>query len=160
MDWNKLYAMQKKLDSYIEANHETENDKFADKCLALLVEVGELANETRCFKFWSTKPRNEQSAILEEYVDGLHFILSLGLDKGYRFAEEGSVAAASGETQQFLQVFQDCTVFRENPTSDNYQKLFANYLQLGKLLGFSETDMEASYEGKNQVNYERQDTGY
>lgn len=50
--------------------------------LALLVEIGELANETRCFKYWSNKPASEREVILEEYVDGLHFILSIGIDLG------------------------------------------------------------------------------
>ena len=52
------------------------------KMLALLVEIGELANETRCFKYWSNKPASEREVILEEYVDGLHFILSIGIDLG------------------------------------------------------------------------------
>ncbi len=56
MEWDTLFKMQKELDSYIESNHNLANhDLFDDKYLALLVEIGELANETRCFKFWSNK---------------------------------------------------------------------------------------------------------
>ena len=51
--------------------------------LALLVEIGELANETRSFKFWSVKPASEKKIILEEFVDGIHFILSLGIECGF-----------------------------------------------------------------------------
>src|SRR5688500_20051556 len=59
---------------------EKKTDVFREKCLALLVELGELANETRCFKFRSKKPRNDDSVLLEEYVDNRHFRLSLGLE--------------------------------------------------------------------------------
>jgi dimeric dUTPase (all-alpha-NTP-PPase superfamily) len=41
--------------------------------------MGELANEVRCFKFWSYKLPSEEKVILEEYVDGIHFITSLAI---------------------------------------------------------------------------------
>lgn len=74
MDWKKLFDMQKELDTYIETNHNVKQAELLDKkILALLVEVGELANETRCFKFWSKKKPSERDVIIEEYVDGIHF---------------------------------------------------------------------------------------
>ena len=48
--------------------------------MALLVER-ELANETRSFKFWSTKGPSANEIILEEYVDSIHFLLSLLIEK-------------------------------------------------------------------------------
>lgn len=40
-----------------------------------MVELGELANETRCFKFWSTRQTGEKNRVLEEYIDCLFMIL-------------------------------------------------------------------------------------
>src|SRR3954469_23285631 len=81
MQLETLFEMQAGLDRYIEENHQLENeDLFNRKVLALLVEIGELANETRCFKFWSVKPPSDKQVILEEFVDGVHFILSLGIE--------------------------------------------------------------------------------
>ncbi len=86
MDWNQLLNMQNELDRHIESEHGLQNADLVDKkILALLVELGELANETRCFKFWSKKAPSEQEVILEEYVDGIHFILSLGIEIGIQF---------------------------------------------------------------------------
>ena len=45
--------------------------------LSLLVEIGELANEVRCFKYWSTKPRSSDKIVLEEYAYVLIMILTL-----------------------------------------------------------------------------------
>ncbi|GAE45933.1 dimeric dUTPase [Mesobacillus boroniphilus JCM 21738] len=88
MNTTHLFKMQKALDSHIESQHGLENeDLFDRKVLALLVEIGELANETRCFKFWSMKPSSERDIILEEFVDGVHFILSLGIECGYENLE-------------------------------------------------------------------------
>ena len=161
MNWDMFFTMQNQLDSYIQSKHRLEKtDIFQAKILALLVEVGELANETRCFKFWSTKPRNEKKIILEEYVDGIHFILSLGIDQGYRYNEKLLEEVTSSETEQFNQVFDSVAAFKEEPSKLNYERLFTNYLELGDLLGFSETDIQEAYMKKNEINYERQNEGY
>ncbi|MFC4556638.1 dUTP diphosphatase [Virgibacillus kekensis] len=161
MNWSDLYNMQKQLDDYIEAEHElTDKDLFREKYLALLVELGELANETRCFKFWSNKPRSDKAVVLEEYVDGVHFLLSLGLEKGLQFSGAISRPVENSETEQFNQVFAACTNFNENPSTDNYEQLFESFLLLGNILGFNEQDIKDAYLKKNKTNYKRQNEGY
>ncbi|MFS0673020.1 dUTP diphosphatase [Ornithinibacillus sp. 179-J 7C1 HS] len=161
MNWNLLFDMQKRLDSYIEENHQlTGRDLFQDKYLALLVELGELANETRCFKFWSNKPRSSREVVLEEYVDGIHFILSLGIVKGLTFVSNTLNSSDLTETELFNQVFEQCVVFKNAPNQINYTRLFETYLELGLKLGFKEEDVQEAYIKKNEVNYERQNSGY
>ncbi|MBP1968851.1 dimeric dUTPase (all-alpha-NTP-PPase superfamily) [Virgibacillus natechei] len=161
MDWKALFSMQAQLDKYIETKHDLlEKDVFQEKYLALLVELGELANETRTFKFWSNKPRNEKSVILEEYVDGVHFILSLGIDKGFRYDSRQLKEITHSETEQFNRVFEACVTFKQKPTQATYINLFEAYLQLGALLGFTEADIQSAYLKKNEVNYDRQNQGY
>ncbi|WP_077327370.1 dUTP diphosphatase [Virgibacillus siamensis] len=161
MDWQTLYNMQEQLDKYIESQHDLSGrNLFQEKSLALLVELGELANETRCFKFWSTKPRNERSIILEEYVDGIHFLLSLGLEKGMIFSRVNPSAPVGSETDQFNRVYDASVLFRQEPTEVNYAALFEYYVQLGELLGFDEEAIQQAYLKKNEINYERQDQGY
>lgn len=161
MNWEELYSMQQSLDNHIEENHQLKNqDLFQEKYLALLVELGELANETRCFKFWSNKPRNSNDIILEEYVDGLHFILSLGLEKGYRYTSRNLGELTQNETEQFNNVFESCAAFYKNVSKENYDQLFVNFLHLGGVLGFSESDIQFAYYKKNEINFERQNKGY
>ncbi|WP_080874176.1 dUTP diphosphatase [Oceanobacillus timonensis] len=163
MDWNQLFEMQKQLDTYIENNHDlSEVNLFQEKHLALLVELGELANETRCFKFWSTKPRNSQQVILEEYVDVLHFLMSIGIEKGYMYhrEEKDEVQASCTESECFYHVYEKAIAYRENPTDGNYQQLFSWSLYLGNRLGFADRDIRQAYWEKNQINYQRQDQGY
>jgi len=161
LNWEQLFTTQKQLDTYIEKNHAlTETDIFQEKYLALLVELGELANETRCFKFWSNKPRSDKSVILEEYVDGVHFILSLGLEKKLHYKVEKLERTTLSETQQFNAVFEAAGVFKNDPTQLNYATLFTKFLQLGELLGFTEEDIQRAYFKKNEINYERQNKGY
>lgn len=161
MNWEKLFSTQKQLDTYIEDTHDLQEvDIFQEKYLALLVELGELANETRCFKFWSIKPRNDKSVILEEYVDGVHFILSLGLEKGLRYEANELKASSLSETEQFNAVFEACVTFKNDRSQGNYHNLFTKFLQLGALLGFTEEDIQQAYFKKNEINYQRQNQGY
>ncbi|MCT8138628.1 dUTP diphosphatase [Anaerobacillus sp. CMMVII] len=75
MNLIKLFKKQKELDDRIVKEHNLEGQYLlSDKILALLVELGELANETRCFKFWSDKPPSAPDIVIEEFVDGIHFL--------------------------------------------------------------------------------------
>ncbi|HLQ83571.1 MAG TPA: dUTP diphosphatase [Pseudogracilibacillus sp.] len=161
MNWELLFNKQIKLDEYINANHElNEENLFDQKILALFVELGELANETRCFKFWSNKQRNSDQVIIEEYVDNIHFLLSLGLSKGLAFKEIHYEQTNVNETTQFNLIFQFIAAFKQSPTNDNYLNLFRAYLQLADILGFSNEAIMQAYNSKNDVNFKRQDQGY
>ncbi|OLN22649.1 dUTPase [Domibacillus antri] len=161
MKIEKLFEMQRGLDRYIEEGHNlTGADLFNQKVLALLVEIGELANETRCFKFWSTKGPSERNIILEEFVDGVHFILSLGLIAGFDQTKPSFESAAEEQTEQFLLVMEAVHAFKKEKSASYYQSLMDRYFTLGDMLGFSPEEVEAAYMAKNEVNYERQKSGY
>ncbi|MFJ5758261.1 dUTP diphosphatase [Neobacillus sp. NPDC093182] len=163
MQLEKLFRMQRGLDQHIEEKHGLQNeDLFDRKVLALLVELGELANETRCFKFWSIKPSSEKDVILEEYVDGIHFILSLGIECGfqnldYKLELEPSTLST---TEQFLLIYQLVNKFRDSKSDSDFKTLLTSYLHLGALLGITYEEMEKAYFTKNEVNYQRQQNNY
>lgn len=164
MNLEKLFEMQKGLDQHIEEQHNLQNeDLFDRKVLALLVELGELANETRCFKFWSLKPASAKEVILEEFVDGIHFILSLGIVAGFT-AETIQLTEAPPQTEslteQFLTTYAKIEQFRSSRTKATYQEMFQACLNIAQLLGFSAVEIEQAYMKKNEVNYERQQQGY
>jgi dimeric dUTPase (all-alpha-NTP-PPase superfamily) len=80
VDLTDIFEMQIKLDRNIHQNHGVTYQIVIEEIkLALLVELGELANEVRCFKFWSNKTSSDKQTILEEYVDGIHFLTSMCL---------------------------------------------------------------------------------
>jgi dimeric dUTPase (all-alpha-NTP-PPase superfamily) len=169
MNLQPLFETQKKLMDRIGYN---EPDRFEKTILALLVEVGECANEWRGFKYWSKdqKPRTvklykiknnglAENPLLEEYVDGLHFVLQLGIEIDYLpnkvgYSKLGSI------TDQFQMVFWDIANFRHLTNDRNYHFLFRRYIGLGEMLGFTWEQIEQAYMDKNKVNHLRQDEGY
>lgn len=162
MNIEKLYKMQQALDCHIEEQHGLLSENLIDrKVLALLVELGELANETRCFKFWSLKPASEHKVILEEFVDGIHFILSLGIETECKQAEIADDYLPSCTlSEQFLAIYSAVDEFRKSPGEKPYANLFREYMGLAAMLGFSGDDIMKAYMEKNEVNYERQRSGY
>ncbi len=161
MNLAELYKIQEKLDNRIRTEHGLKDKNLIPaKILALQVEFGELANETRCFKFWSNKGPSSEKDILEEYVDCLHFILSIGLESGLTGIDLVKIDSADNLTDQFQNIFANIIAFRHEPTSDNYGKLFSHFILLGSKLGFTNEKIYRAYLEKNKVNHQRQDEGY
>jgi dimeric dUTPase (all-alpha-NTP-PPase superfamily) len=192
-NFTKLIDVQRGLMEKIEAAHpvkEKEN-RFYKRMLALLVEVGECANEWRGFKFWSNnqKPRltvnchscdgygmfdfgdkkeicrycngtgNKGYPLLEEYVDGLHFVLELGIILDVLFCfDEIQVYKSDSIEHQFIKLYREVT----NLWLDEwfYLEVLNTFIGLGEMLGFTWEQIEAAYLEKNAVNHQRQKDGY
>ncbi|MGN7479065.1 dUTP diphosphatase [Solibacillus silvestris] len=160
MNFSQLFEMQKQLDRFIEETQNVQHDVFEEKGLALLVELGELANETRCFKFWSTKGPSERAVILEEFVDSIHFLLSLGYMRGFLLEEWPAVKQEADLTGIFIAAAQVILNFLQQQTEGNYRAIWVQYSLIAYNLGFTEEDIIEAYKQKNEKNYARQRNGY
>ncbi|MFP3916837.1 dUTP diphosphatase [Lysinibacillus telephonicus] len=160
MEFKELFEMQRQLDAFIEKTQNIERDVFKEKGLALMIELAELANETRCFKFWSTKGPSEREIILEEFVDSIHFLLSLGNEKGLSLDAWPEIQMREDLTSWFLRTQDAILTFIQHPTEDLYRSVWQHYGVLAYNLDFSFDDIIGAYIAKNEKNYERQRTGY
>lgn len=161
MNLEKLFTMQEALDKYIQLNKRVEEDVFNKKGLALLVELSELANETRCFKFWSDKGSSERDVVLEEYVDSIHFLLSLGIEKNLQYIQVWPTEKRDGDlTKLFISTSKAVHYFLDNPTIDYYKEVWIQYGAIAESLGFTNGEIIDAYISKNEKNYERQRSGY
>lgn len=161
MHLQELFAVQKQLNDRIVAEHQLDPGTLrGKKLLALLTELGELANETRCFKYWSEKPPAPREKILEEYVDCLHFILTIGLDNGYTDVEPILHEQALDLTTQFINTFLAVNELISVASCNSYQVLLEDFHSLGLALGFSGDEVQEAYLMKNQINHRRQDEHY
>jgi len=169
MNIEKLCQMQKVLDERIVKEHKLEGkDLEENKVLALLVEISELANETRCFKHWSTKGPSEDHVLLEEYVDSLHFFLSIA--NNYEYNIDHLLAIYANDFKQdvkeitlvsaFINVTEKIVIMHSKKDAFHFIDAFASYMDLGTILGFSWEDIEQAYIRKNEINHQRQDNGY
>lgn len=158
---SELFKAQARLDETIAKNH---NVSYATtrspRTLALLVEIGEFANTTRCFKYWSNKGREAKDIMLDEYADGLHFFLSLGIDiKTTKEVYEIS-KPDNNLTDQFHLVYRLIADFKDDASEVNYIKAFSSFLNILPLIGYTWKDLEEAYYKKLGTNYVRQETNY
>lgn len=103
--------------------------------------------------------------LLEEYVDCLHFILSIGVEKGYTgvHINPGTIQRlkmGKDPLKDFGTVFGFIPNFKENPKHHWYDSVFEGFINLGIALGFTWEQVEEAYYAKNKVNHERQNAGY
>ncbi|RND00250.1 dUTP diphosphatase [Lysinibacillus halotolerans] len=185
MNLQKLFEAQRVLDEHILNEHpvqENEN-RLEKKILALQVELGECANEWRGFKFWSTdqEPRTRKyltdyteqdshlgvgavwvNPLLEEYVDCLHFILSIGLeiDAEEDLDWDAFYSNETDVTKQFQLVFTTISEFSKSHFVAHWRELFEEFYWLGDLLGFNWKQICEAYLEKNNINHQRQEAGY
>ena len=194
MNLSKLFEMQKELDARILAEHPVQEgeNRLAKKILALLVELGELAQEWRGFKFWSKdqEPRTKieyicptcngtgdenydsyiddleggytheviicedcggtgtlgyKNPLLEEFVDCLHFLLSIGLESEIgTFTGDELMPIKMGTIEiQFITLFKATVTFLED--INYYPDMWELFLGLGEMLGFTWEEVEEAY---------------
>lgn len=158
---NELYTIQEQLNNRIVKEHNLENkDLRDDRFMALLVELGELANETRSFKYWSLKKPSPKSVIIEEFSDVLHFLLTIGLDLEKPRLSFYDRESDKNLTELFLSMYNDINIIRTLKSKFVYIRLYNTFMLIGEKLGFSEQDIYESYLEKNKINHKRQDHGY
>ncbi len=152
MNLEKLFQLQENLDEFIEKERGLQrNSLLSEKILALQVGIAELANETRCFKFWSFKGSSNTEIILEHFVECIHFILSLGLEKDFVDINVDFKDVQYDITAQFLNLYVDINDFFICSSKDHYITLFEDFLTLGKSLNFTVQDIENAYFTKNFI---------
>lgn len=186
MDFKKLFDTQAELDAAIYEKHPEikGQDNLPWKVLALQVELGELANEWRGFKKWSNdqKPRvtgpkrmlpkhsggdgewYTPNPLLEEYVDCLHFILTIGLEldvKPYKaYLLETNERDITRHISGLITSAGLLLVHSHDTAKQSFVPVFEDLIRLGLKLGFTLEQIEAAYYSKNQINHERQASGY
>lgn len=171
MDLNKLYKLQKELDNHIWEKHGTldkmsKEELLDNTILALLVEVGELANTTRCFKHWSTKGMMDKEIVLDELADVWHFYLSIGNQLGFKYYIDEIIFDELGNmVDDIIHLYKWISSSRLKGnklvlTDYNYQMIGTGIVTIKKHLGFTSEQVEQAYLKKHEENYRRQREGY
>lgn len=161
MKLSNLFKEQEKLDKEIQEKHfVTYESTLTKRFLAFYVELGELANATRCFKFWSYKQSESKERILDEFADGLHFILSLGIALNFACEDLELEIEKNDINEQFLLVYSKTSKFLETHEKKDYYSLFNSFINIAFALGFEENDIFDAYYSKLDVNYKRQEENY
>lgn len=107
----------------------------------------------------------DRNPLLEEYVDYLHFILSIGLELRVSFNSVYSSTPfifGNDITKTFTHLLGDASIINSGfeETENEYSIYVNHFIYLGEILGFTWDEVEDAYYSKNKVNHERQNAGY
>ena len=157
----ELYERNKKLDNMFYSKYSSDSEIYEKNCLEFVVELGELANESRCFKYWSIK-KPDKELILEEFADCM--LMSLYFFNEYKInnIRQVSLEFSDNILLCFNELIRMCTLLMDKNNVDNglLLEIFNRLLNLGKLLGFSDDDIINSCYKKIKKNEERLNSNY
>lgn len=159
---NELFLLQKNLDILVCANHKIEDPMsvFVERKLALAVEISELANEVKCFKYWSLKKGDNKEKIGDEYADVLHFVLSHAIYLGSK-KEEYEISGKIYNKKELSQMFLNLLKIASTLSSAKDCEEFLSILfEIAPSLELSISDIDTFYKNKNNVNIQRQKNNY
>lgn len=157
-----MARIQNDLDSFIikSCNVDLNKAELLKKLeIAFAVEAFELMNECReSFKYWSRK-KNDWDKILEEYIDGVHFLLSMANHRGQTddVIEQFVMGLELPTGDDTPPIFD---FIKRSVTSNNLLEKAFYYGTIGHLLHFNIHVIYDAYLEKNKENYNRQKTGY
>ncbi|HHX07416.1 MAG TPA: dUTPase [Erysipelothrix sp.] len=161
LNLEQLNQLQQQLDQHILDNHQlTRIETTQRRILALLVELAESANETRCFKFWSLKSSSDLSVIEEELSDVLHFIISLNLNLENPLTSIELTVTTQELTPLFLQTFHQALRLSEELNQENIAQVLNSFFNLVLSIGSSPQALLQAYVEKNEINHQRQEQQY
>lgn len=155
MNIEKMLEAQKKLDEANLKKAGIEEYPLEEVKTAYRVELGELLQEWKQFKYWKlSKGEINREKLLEEWADCCHFALSLENKehddyKNKEFKEEDFTALPELD---IYSIISDCFAAKYSILIDT--------VALGLKLGFTLEELEQAYYRKNKINWDRVNSNY
>ena len=137
--FNEVYEANKELDKMFDDTF-TDDEIVKKNKLELLVEIGELANETRYFKYWKNIPM-DMELVQGEYADciimTLYFfnIMNISLDEKFIEIEKYD------KVDIFGRLYKLSSDFYYNDDKNIIKEIFVTLINLGYMIGFSNSDI-------------------
>lgn len=178
MNVERMFELQAGFDQTVNSRKDITDQELNLKLrIALLVEIGELANEIRSFKFWSQDQDLRKEYALEELADCFHFLFSIGLlmdvdkDRAIRAADrveqlfestkDAKDATRTAMAEDFLKgLFVEGAKLFDAGQARQWSRVFTALCGLGLILGFTYDEMQVAFDAKNDKNHDRQKSGY
>lgn len=158
--YKEIYQRNKELDNIFIEKYEAKEPLYFEKnCIEFLVELGEFANETKCFKYWSIK-KPDHEAVLEEFADCitmvLYFfnVLNLELDDFKKHQKSNNVL------EIFNYLYQQGTKLMTKLNEELVKDIFINLLYLAELLNLNEDEIINAITKKQDKIEERLNSDY
>lgn len=138
--WKEIYEKNRDLDEIFIKRYGNDEYMYEKNCIALLAEIGEFVNETKCFKYWSIK-KPKKDDLLGELADCFTMIMYFYNFKDLNIPEYKVV----DNNKNILEIINDTyilgTNLYKNCDQELLDKIFYNLLLLGNLCDCCEEEI-------------------
>ncbi|RMA79132.1 dimeric dUTPase (all-alpha-NTP-PPase superfamily) [Metamycoplasma subdolum] len=157
----KIFELQRELDESLNDKVKSIGDENIDvkRIIALLVELGEFANEVKLFKYWKKQKALSYDKVYEECADVLHFISSIATKNNVK--NEIEILIFNNDfSLQLAEVYKLFVQLLDNKNEDSILKAFGAFLGLTKIVNLDLKKIEDAYIRKNKINHDRIKNNY
>lgn len=137
-----IYEKEKIINSRFRKKYDyTSSEIFYKQVLELIVELSELAYETKCFKYWKEDKPSSAEVTIAEYADCLMITLCL-CDLSNIEIDNLREVNEKDIVQQFIKLNFLASQIKMDIDHGLLRDILSNLLNLSKLLGFNEEEIE------------------
>ena len=172
MNLEKMLEAQKELDLEICKKANIKQASYVDLKMEMCIELSELANEWGGFKYWKISHKIIDNTLLEEWADCMHIALTLfnmstvGIKKqDLEFIENSTIYVHITKNRNaiisvFLESYRKIATGEKRVPRATAIALIINIIKIGKMLGYTEEELEKAYYNKRYINIKRVKEGY
>lgn len=159
MELNSIYEINKKLDIIFNERYSSDNFYYEKNVIALIIEISEFINETKCFKYWSIKsPKKDY--VLEELADSITMCLSFIT---YFKSDLNNIPSHINTKNIFLvinEIYKDASKLIDNKDVLLIKNILSNLFYLSELLNLEKDEIYNACYKKMDIINERLNSDY
>lgn len=163
MNIKKMLYAQKELDDIWMKRANLTEYPLEMTITAYRVELGELLQEWKQFKYWKmNKGEINRDKMLEEWADCMHFALSLDYNNYPLNSTDHYNIILIKHLENFIKSIETWNIYRILNSCFYVDKvrILENTLKLGLKLGYTLEELEQAYWRKNMINWKRIKNNY
>jgi len=145
-DVSKLYQVYINKELQTTKNDLLNVQRLNQKILSFLHDLGEVAQESRCYLFWEKDEPINHEALLEHYLEGLTMLMSIGYELRIdSIKNHTEIPQNISIDALFLKIYHSILNVQSHYSSDDYQNTIDDYFTLGFKLGIHIEDILNNY---------------
>ena len=143
----KLYQVYINRELQTTTNEVLNVQRLNQKILAFLHDLGQVAEDSRCYLFWEKDEPIDHQQLLEDYLEGLTMLMSIGYELRIDSIKNHSeIPSPTDIYSLFFKIYHSILKVQSHYSSEDYQNTIDDYFTLGFQLNIQIEEILNSYQ--------------
>ena len=143
----KLYQVYINRELQTTKNEVLNVQRLNQKILAFLLDLGQVAEDSRCYLFWEKDEPIDHQQLLEDYLEGLTMLMSIGYELRIDSIKNHSeIPSPTDIYSLFFKIYHSILKVQSHYSSEDYQNTIDDYFTLGFQLNIQIEEILNSYQ--------------